>query len=87
MNYLVITAALVADVQFQQVRETGPAFLRYNLDNTKTFVKWEGVQPDCVTDILAAHTEGSDYWGPYTREDFMALLSGSDWRKPSEELA
>ena len=75
MRYLIIPAARVPEVRFGQVKEDGPAYLRYNNDNTKTFVKWEGDDPDCVTDIVGVGT----YWGPYDRDDFMAILKTAEW--------
>ena len=49
MKYLIIPASRVPEVEFAQVREDGPAYLRYNNDNTKTFIKWNTEEnPDCV---------------------------------------
>ena len=75
MRYLIIPAARVPEVRFGQVKEDGPAYLRYNNDNTKTFIKWEGDDPSCVTDIVGVGT----YWGPYNRDDFMAILKTAEW--------
>ena len=79
MKYLIIPASRVPEVRFGQVRETGPAYLRYNNDNSKTFIKWEGDNPDCVNDIVGVGT----YWGPYEYDDFIEVLRTDEWRDAS----
>jgi len=77
MKYLIIPASRVPEVEFAQVREDGPAYLRYNNDNTKTFIKWNTEEnPDCVNDIIAGV---GTYWGPYNKEDFMPILGSEEW--------
>jgi hypothetical protein len=75
MRYLIIPASRVPEVRFGQVKETGPAYVRYNNDNSKTFIKWEGDTPDCVTDITGSGT----FWGPYERDEFMDILKTEEW--------
>ena len=75
MRYLIIPASRVPKVRFGQVKETGPAYVRYNNDNSKTFIKWEGDTPDCVTDITGSGT----FWGPYERDEFMDILKTEEW--------
>lgn len=77
MRYLIIPASRVPEVKFAQVLEDGPAYLRYSNDNTKTFIKWNTEEnPDCVNDIISA---GGEYWGPYTKEEFVPILASEDW--------
>ena len=40
-TYVIIDASEVANVDFDQVQETSSDTLRYSLDGTKTFVKFE----------------------------------------------
>ena len=75
MRYLIIPASRVPEVRFGQVKETGPAYVRYNNDNSKTFIKWEGDTPDCVTDITGSGT----FWGPYERDEFVDILKTEEW--------
>ena len=75
MRYLIIPASRVPEVRFGQVKETGPAYVRYNNDNSRTFIKWEGDTPDCVTDITGSGT----FWGPYERDEFMDILKTEEW--------
>ena len=59
----VINASDVSSVDFSQVLETSADTLRYNNDNTKTFVKYDGAQPS----FLSGKTE-------YSYDDFVAIL-------------
>ena len=43
--YIIIASNEVSNVDFSQVKETSANTLRYNNDNTKTFVKFEGSTP------------------------------------------
>ena len=45
MKYVIINSSEVSSVNFNEVLETSTKTLRYNLDGTKTFVKYEGDQP------------------------------------------
>lgn len=68
MNYVIIDSSEVNSVDFEQVAETSADTLRYSLDGTKTFVKYEGTQPF----FLLGKTE-------YTHEEILNILSGPEW--------
>jgi hypothetical protein len=40
-RYLIIPSSIVDDIDFSQVHETSGQTLRYSVDNTKTFVKYD----------------------------------------------
>ena len=44
-QYVIITSEDVSSVDFNEVQETSADTLRWNNDNTKTFVKYEGYKP------------------------------------------
>ena len=72
-TYCIITVAEVTSlpVDFSQVLETSADTLRYNNDESKTFVKYEGSQPS----FLSGKTE-------YTHSQILAILndeSGEWW--------
>jgi len=67
-NYVIIDASEVPSVDFDQVAETSIDTLRYSLDGTKTFVKYEGTQPS----FLSGKTE-------YTHSEILAILAGPEW--------
>ena len=72
-NYVIIDASEVSSVDFDQVLQTSADTLRYSLDGTKTFVKYEGTQPF----FLLGKTE-------YSHEEILSILSGPEWT--SEEI-
>jgi hypothetical protein len=45
MKYVIINSSEVSSIDFSQVEETSTNTLRYNLDETKTFVKFKGSTP------------------------------------------
>jgi hypothetical protein len=67
-NYVIIDASEVSSVDFDQVMQTSADTLRYSLDGTKTFVKYEGSQPF----FLLGKTE-------YAHEEILNILSGPEW--------
>ena len=72
-TYVIIDASEVGNVNFDQVQETSADTLRYSLDGTKTFVKYEGDQPS----FLSGKQE-------YTHSEILTILSGAEWT--SDEL-
>jgi hypothetical protein len=74
-NYLIIPTTEVSKVDFSQVCETSAETLRKSVNETKTFVKWDGDAPAFVADIVDAE-------GPYTYEEILELLSGPEWSAP-----
>ena len=67
-TYVIIDASEVSSADFNQVLQTSADTLRYSLDGTKTFVKYEGTQPFS----LLGKTE-------YTHEEMLSILSGPEW--------
>tara|TARA_R100000700_G_scaffold19514_1_gene26162 strand:+ start:375 stop:596 length:222 start_codon:yes stop_codon:yes gene_type:complete len=50
MNYVILTASEVSSIDFSKVLEDSANTLRYNNDNTKTFVKFKGDTPSFLND-------------------------------------
>lgn len=67
-KYVIINTDEVDSVDFSQVAETSADTLRYSVDGTQTFVKYEGEQPS----FLSGKTE-------YTNSEILAILSGDEW--------
>jgi len=72
LTYCIIDSSEVGNVDFAQVLQTSADTIRYSLDGTKTFVKYEGTQPF----FLLGKTE-------YNHEEILTILSGPEWQ--SEE--
>lgn len=70
-TYLIIPAAAVPQIDFDTVCETSAETLRYSVDGTKTFVKWDGERPACT------QVDGAE--GPYAHAEILEILSGPDW--------
>lgn len=70
-TYVIINDSEVSSVDFSQVAETSANTLRYSLDGTKTFVKYEGEQPS----FLSGKTE-------YDHAEILTILSGDEWTDP-----
>ncbi len=69
---MIFNASELPLIDFQEVKETSEQTVRKSLDGTKTFVKWEGDTPDCVSNL-------SNKQGPYSHSEILVILSGSDW--------
>ena len=76
LRYCIIECVDIGLVHFNKVKETSPDTMRRSLDGTKTFVKYEGEQPDCLFTI-AGNTTGLQ---EYTHEEILKLLDGPEWR-------
>ena len=67
-NYIIIDKSEVANVDFSKVKETSADTLRYSIDGTKTFVKFEGDAP--------AFLQGKHQ---YTHAQILEVLAGEEW--------
>jgi len=67
-TYVIIDSSEVGSVDFDQVLETYAETLRFSLDGTKTFVKYEDGQPS----FLWGKTE-------YTHEEILEVLATDEW--------
>jgi hypothetical protein len=71
-KYAIINASEVSSVDFSQVNQTSANSLRYSVDNSQTFVKFDGDTPS----FLSGKTL-------YTHSEIRTILAGADW---TEEL-
>ena len=67
-TYVIIDASEVTNVDFDQVLETSADTLRYSVDGTKTFVKFEGDTPS----FLIGEPQ-------YDHAEILSILSGPEW--------
>ena len=74
-NYVIIDASEVSSVDFNQVLEISADTLRYNLDGTKTFVKYEGETPSFLVGKPS-----------FSHSEILEILSNENWTAPMEEL-
>lgn len=72
-KYVIINTSDLSAVDFNQVLEADETKLRYSIDGTKTFVKYEGEQPSS----LIGKTE-------YTNSEILTILEGDEWTTSDE---
>jgi hypothetical protein len=71
-EYLILPVSELTKVNFEEVLETSAETVRKSIDQTKTFVKWEGSPPSFVAAISGAE-------GPYTYDEILNILTGVEW--------
>jgi len=72
-KWVIINASEVGTVDFSQVHETSASTLRYSLDDSQTFVKFEGSTPS----FLSGKTQ-------YNHSQIRIILDGEDWTSDEE---
>jgi hypothetical protein len=78
-NYMIFNVAELDSIDFEVVLETSAETVRKSVDETKTFVKWEGdTTPECVANLTTKE-------GPYSHDEILEILSGTDWTAPMDE--
>jgi len=87
-KYVIINASEVSSVDFSQVNETSASTLRYSVDNSKTFVKFDGNTPSFLSGKTQYnHTEMLtllDGKTQYTHSQIRTILDGEDWTEDLE---
>jgi len=73
-QYVIINAADVSSVNFDEVLETSGDTLRYNVAGDQTFVKYEGAKPRCLY--------GKD---TLSHSAMLTVLEGEAWTETIEE--
>ena len=68
-KYVIINADEVDSVDFSQVDETSADTIRYSLDGSQTFVKFD-------TDTTPSFLEGKTQ---YTHSEILAILATDEW--------
>jgi hypothetical protein len=78
-NFAIFSTTEIDQVDFSLVCETSADTLRKSVDETKTFVKWDGEQPEFVSTLTTLE-------GPYTYTEILEILSGEEWTAPMEGM-
>ena len=77
-SFAIFSTTEIDKVDFSLVCETSADTLRKSVDESKTFVKWDGEQPEFVSELTTLE-------GPYTYTEILEILSGAEWTAPMEE--
>jgi len=73
-NFMIFNVSELGLVNFSEVLETSQDTIRKSVDETKTFVKWDGETTPTSVDSLTTKE------GPYTYNEILTILSTSEWR-------
>lgn len=76
-EFMIFNVSELDAIDFTQVLETSIDTVRKSVDETKTFVKWNG---DIVPSSVDALTTKE---GPYTYDEILAILSTPEWNDPA----
>jgi hypothetical protein len=75
-EFMIFNVSELDQIDFTQVLETSAETVRKSVDETKTFVKWDGAMPECVTNLTTKE-------GPYTYDEMLQILDGTEWADPN----
>jgi hypothetical protein len=75
-EFMIFSVTELSEIDFTQVCETSEDTVRKSVDGTKTFVKWDGVTPECVANLTTKE-------GPYTYEEILVILATDEWTDPN----
>ena len=76
---MIFNVSELPNIDFTQVLETSAETVRKSVDETKTFVKWDGVIPECVANLTTKE-------GPYTYDEMLTILSTEEWSSPMPDI-
>ncbi len=71
-NFMIFSTSETGSIDFTEVLETSSETLRLNISGSKSFVKWDGDIPTSVSSLTTKE-------GPYTHQQILTILTGSEW--------
>jgi hypothetical protein len=72
-KFMIFNVSELNEIDFTQVEETSIDTVRKSIDETKTFVKWNGnTTPECINNLITKQ-------GPYTYDEILTILSTEEW--------
>lgn len=77
--YVIFNVSELNTIDFNEVLETSINTVRKSVDETKTFVKFEGSMPPTVSALTTKE-------GPYSHSEILSILSGPEWTSEDEEM-
>lgn len=79
-EFMIFNVSELPNIDFNEVLETSIDTVRKSVDETKTFVKWDGETiPSSVQSLTTKE-------GPYTYEEILDILSTPEWSSPIEPI-
>ena len=72
-QFMIFNVSELSQIDFTQVLETSSETVRKSIDETKTFVKWNGSEmPSSVQSLTTKQ-------GPYTYDEMLTILATEEW--------
>jgi hypothetical protein len=78
-KYLIFNMSQIDIINFSSVLETSAETVRKSIDETLTFVKWEGSTPSFVSSLSTTQ-------GPYTHTEILSVLSTETWTQSGGDM-
>jgi hypothetical protein len=79
-EFMIFNVSELPNVDFTQVLETSIDTVRKSVDETKTFVKWDGETIPSSIEVLTTKE------GPYTYDQILTILATEEWTNPSGSM-
>ena len=74
-EFMIFSVTELDQIDFTQVLETSIDTVRKSVNELKTFVKWDGLIPQCVINLTTSE-------GPYTYDEILQILNTPEWSDP-----
>ena len=78
-KYLIFNMSEIDTINFSSVLETSVDTVRKSIDETLTFVKWDGSTPSFVSSLSTSQ-------GPYTHTEILSVLSTETWTQSGSDI-
>ena len=75
-KYIIFNVSELDKIDFNQVQETSVDTIRKSVDETLTFVKYDG--DEMPPSVLSLTTKQ----GPYTQTEILEIINTPEWTKP-----
>jgi len=75
-KYIIFNVSELDKIDFNQVQETSVDTIRKSVDETLTFVKYDG--DEMPPSVLSLTTKQ----GPYTQTEILEIISTPEWTNP-----
>lgn len=76
-NFMIFNSAEIDKINFDEVLETSAETLRFSVDKSLSFVKWDGETiPPSVESLTTKE-------GPYTYDEILTIMATPEWTDPT----
>ena len=79
-EFMIFNTSELNKINFNEVLETSEETVRKSVDETKTFVKWNG--PEIPLSVQSLTTKE----GPYTYSEILTILATPEWSSYEEQI-